>query len=56
LSSPAITGDTYVLQATTDFIDWTTVESRVADGCTVEYLLPESGDHRFYRLERQPAP
>jgi uncharacterized delta-60 repeat protein len=55
LRSPTITGDLYLLQATTDFMTWQTIATRQADGCSLEFPIPPSAGPRFFRIERLPA-
>lgn len=56
LSTPAITGDTYRLQSTRDFLEWETLQTQTAAGCSVEFLAGTDLPPRFYRIERLPAP
>lgn len=56
LSTPAITGDTYRLQSTRDFLSWDTLQSQTATGCSVEFLANPGLPPQFYRIERLPAP
>jgi uncharacterized delta-60 repeat protein len=56
LSVPTITGDSYILEGTLDFQAWEAIETRVADGCSLDFHLPGDTTHRFYRAERRPAP
>lgn len=56
LSTPTITGHTYRLQSTQDFRDWETLQTKAAEGCSVEFIVGPDLPPQFYRIERVPAP
>lgn len=56
LSTPTITGDTYRLQSTRDFLNWETLQTKPANGCSVEFLVGSELPPQFYRIERAPTP
>ena len=56
LSTPTITGDSYRLQSTRDFLSWETLQTRTAAGCSVEFLVGPELPPSFYRIEHALSP
>jgi hypothetical protein len=53
ISSPAVDGKTYELEATTDFISWSSGGTQIASGGTVSFTDNTTATMRFYRIEAQ---
>ncbi len=56
LLTPAITGDRYTLERSSDFKTWESLETKLSTECSVEFLVPSSVPPNFYRLLRQSGP
>jgi len=56
LSTSAITGDTYRLQSTRDFLSWETLQTKSAEGCSADFLVGPDLAPQFYRIERALSP
>jgi hypothetical protein len=49
----AVVGVSYTLETSTDFVNWTDVETKVAGGATVTFTTTDTGEpERFYRVKR----
>jgi hypothetical protein len=56
LISSAIPHSYYRLQASTDLRVWETLEWRISEECSMEFLLPDGAPRRFYRVEQVTGP
>jgi hypothetical protein len=49
----AVAGVSYTLETSTDFVNWTDVDTKIATGATVSFSTTDTGEPaRYYRIKR----